>query len=139
MANPKNTATLSDFIEAGESVTSSYANFSMIDESNDTKIPIYNVISDYMPELLAVSIPVELSIEEYQKYRFKPKLLAEFLYGNPELYFVILLLNNMCSVKEFDIKKPKLVKRDIMNNIISSIYNSEKDFLNQYNDKEEKL
>ena len=139
MANPRNTATLEDFIEAGDSVTDTYANFSMIDESKNTKIPIYNVISDYMQELQALSVTIELKPEEYVRFRFKPKLLADYLYGNSELYFVILLLNNMCSVKEFDLKKVKLLKKEDMNALISNIYNSEKDFLRQYNDKEERL
>ena len=136
MANPKDTTTLEEFVEAGAGVTISYANLSMEDTFFNTKIPIYNVISDYMPELIIHAVTVELSTDEYIKYKYKPKLLASYLYGNPELYFVILLLNNMCSVKEFDKQKLQLLSKSDMATLLSDIYNSEKEFLARFNDSD---
>ena len=134
MANPKDTTTLEEFVEAGASVTISYANLSMEDTFFNTKIPIYNVISDYIPEITIYAVSVELNTDEFIKYKYKPKLLAEYLYGNPELYFVILLLNNMCSVKEFDKQKLQLLSKADMAQLMSDIYNSEKEFLAKFND-----
>ena len=135
MANLKSTATLEEFINSGASVTISYANLSMLDETGDIKVPIYNIVSDYMPELLSLAKTVTLDDKEFWKYKYKPKLLASEIYGNPEVYFIILLLNNMCSVKEFDIKKVKMLSKADMNDILGLIYSSEIDFLSQYNDK----
>ena len=137
MASLKSTSTLEQFIEAGSAVTISYANLSMLDETGDIKIPIYNVVSDYMFELLGKSTTVVLNDHEFWKYKYKPKLLAVDIYGNAELYFVILMLNNMCSVKEFDIKRIKMLSKKDMSNLLGLIYSSEMDFLAQYNDKTE--
>ena len=137
MASLKSTSTLEQFIEAGSAVTISYANLSMLDETGDIKIPIYNVVSDYLFELLGKSTTVVLNDQEFWKYKYKPKLLAVDIYGNAELYFVILMLNNMCSVKEFDIKRIKMLSKKDMSNLLGLIYSSEMDFLAQYNDKTE--
>ena len=137
MASLKSTSTLEQFIEAGSAVTISYANLSMLDETGDIKIPIYNVVSEYLFELLGKSTTVVLNDQEFWKYKYKPKLLAVDIYGNAELYFVILMLNNMCSVKEFDIKRIKMLSKKDMSNLLGLIYSSEMDFLAQYNDKTE--
>jgi len=137
MASLKSTSTLEQFIEAGSAVTISYANLSMLDETGDIKIPIYNVVSDYLFELLGKSTTVVLNDQEFWKYKYKPKLLAVDIYGNAELYFVILMLNNMCSVKEFDIKRIKMLSKKDMSDLLGLIYSSEMDFLAQYNDKTE--
>lgn len=137
MASLKSTSTLEEFIEAGSAVTISYANLSMLDETGDIKIPIYNVVSDYLFELLGRATTVILNDQEFWKYKYKPKLLAVDIYGNSELYFVILMLNNMCSVKEFDIKRIKMLSKKDMSNLLGLIYSSEMDFLAQYNDKTE--
>ena len=137
MASLKSTSTLEEFIEAGNAVTITYAHTSMLDETGDIKIPIYNIVSDYLYELLGRSTTVVLNDKEFWKYKYKPKLLAVDIYGNAELYFVILMLNNMCSVKEFDIKKIKMLSRKDMSDLLGLIYSSEMDFLAQYNDKTE--
>lgn len=139
MARLSKTTTLEEFIEAGAGITISYDNLSMVDEIQNTRIPIYNVLSDYIPELMVSAVTITLTEPEYFKYRFKPKLLAIDIYGNPELYFVILILNNMCSVKEFDIKKIKMLPTSAMNDLLSAIYNSNKSFLEQYNNKQNTL
>ena len=139
MARLSKTTTLEEFIEAGAGITISYDNLSMVDEIQNTRIPIYNVLSDYIPELMISAVTITLTEPEYFKYRFKPKLLAIDIYGNPELYFVILILNNMCSVKEFDIKKIKMLPTSAMNDLLSAIYNSNKSFLEQYNNKQNTL
>ena len=137
MASLKATSTIEEFIQAGSGITISYANTSMLDETGDIKIPIYNIVSDYLFELLGKSTTVVLSDAEFWKYKYKPKLLAVDIYGNSELYFVILMLNNMCSVKEFDIKRVKMLSKKDMNELLGLIYSSEMDFLAQYNDKTE--
>ena len=53
---------------------------------------ILNVINDYMDELKQLAVNVQFDKNQYFKYRFKPKLLCHDVYGNPELYYIILLL-----------------------------------------------
>lgn len=133
MANPKDTYTIEQFIEAGTGNPITYSKLSMIEYYNEIKFPIFNVIQDYMEEMKLATVTVTLNDKEYIKYMYKPKLLAYDIYGNPELYFIILALNNMCSVKDFDIKKIKLLKTEILNEFITYIYNAEKKAIEIYN------
>lgn len=139
MPNPKNTATLDEFVEAGASVTISYDNLALSEHIGNIKYPIYNIVNDYLLELMVTSVTVELSLDEYNKYKYRPKLLAEYLYGNTEVYFIILLLNNVCNVKDFNFKKLKLLTKEDMKTLLSAIYTSEKDFLDTYNNKHEEI
>ena len=76
---------------------------------------------------------VTLTDKEYYTYRFRPKLLANYLYGNGELYFIILLLNDIWSVKDFDFKTIKLIPKTQLSDVLSKINESEKDFIDLYN------
>lgn len=137
MALPQETTTIEQFIESGKGITISYFNLSFSDMmSNGTWISVLNVVSDYLAELKSASVIVELTQEQYQTYMYKPKLLCYDVYGNPELYFVILLLNDIADVKEFNKDKVRMLRKDYMSNLLSYIYNAERDAISQYNDKE---
>lgn len=136
MALPENSTTIEEFIEAGRGETVSYIGFSFMDMvSNGTWVSVHNVINDYMDELLENSLNVRLGYEEQQKYFYKPKLLCHDLYGNPELYFIILLMNDMADVKEFNKPTIKLIRKADMGNFVSTIYNAEQQALLNYNSK----
>lgn len=131
---PENTYTLEGFIAAGRSITISYDSLSYKERlSNGTEISILNVINDYLPELRELESTVLLDEEQYRKYRFKPKLLCHDVYGNPELYYIILLLNRIIDVKDFDLKKVKMIRVDALNTVLSHIYNAEKNDISAYN------
>ena len=133
---PEKTTTVESFIQAGKGVSISYFSLSFIDMvSNGSWITILNVINDYIPELLDDAVTVELTAEQQQVYFYKPKLLCYDIYGNPELYFVILLMNDMADVKEFTETKIKMLTKSAMNNLISLIYNAEKTAMKNYNSK----
>lgn len=136
MAKPENTTTIEDFIKAGKDVTLSYDSLSFKDVlSNGTIVSILNVIDDYIEELREESLLVTFSIEEFRKYQYKPKLLSIDIYGNPELYYIILLLNDMADVKEFNKQSIYLIPKTKFFNLISTIYNAEKQVIAIYNDK----
>lgn len=135
MPKPKDTYNLEDFIEAGENVNISYNKLSMIDSYSGIDYPAINVINDYMNELKLVTVTVTFSDDEYRKYKYKPKLLAHDIYGNPELYFIILLINNIYSVKDFSRKKIKMISKSNMADLMTYIYNAEKKSLDEYNNK----
>ena len=94
------TFTLDQFADSKSSNDISYYSMSLLERDPNTNIEydVFNVVSDYMNELKEMSHSVTLTDTEYYTYRFKPKLLAKFLYGNTELYFIILWLNDMWSV-----------------------------------------
>ena len=134
MALPKNTTTIEEFIEAGKGTKLAYFDLSFADKlSNGNWISVLNVVNDYMDELRNASPTVELTVEEYY---YKPKLLCADVYGTPEIYFLILLINDMADVKEFTKPHIKMLRTDHLNEILSSIYNAERAAINRYNNKE---
>lgn len=134
---PQLTTTIEDFIESGNGVTISYFNLSFTDKaSNGTMITIRNAISDYIEELKKAAVNVELTREQQQTYFYKPKLLCYDIYGNPELYFIILLMNDMADVKEFTKPVIKMLKKEHISELMGYIYNAESIAMKTYNSKE---
>ena len=111
MSLPQETTTIEEFIESGKSVSVDYMDLSFLDKvSNGTWVSVLNVVNDYMTELKNACVTVELSEAQQWAYFYKPKVLCYDIYGNPELYFIILLLNDMADVKEFTKPKTALKK-----------------------------
>jgi hypothetical protein len=76
-------------------------------------INMFNLFEKYYELLMDNSIIVVLSDEEYKKYRFNPKLLSKDLYGTKELHYMLLRLNHLYSVIEFDLKEIRVFDRNI--------------------------
>lgn len=137
MSTKTNTSfTLDQFADSKSSNSISYYSMSLLEKDPDNNIEydVFNVVSDYMNELKSMAKEVTLSDNEYYTYRFKPKLLAHYLYGNGELYFIILWLNDMWSVKDFNLRKVKLIKNSELAEALSKINASEKSFIKAYNE-----
>lgn len=130
------TFTLDQFADSKSSNDISYYSMSLLERDPNTNIEydVFNVVSDYMNELKEMSHSVTLTDTEYYTYRFKPKLLSKFLYGNTELYFIILWLNDMWSVKDFNLRTIKLIKNTELAEALSKINASEKSFIKAYNE-----
>ena len=126
---------LNEFISLSEKTPISYNNTSFIEPFGNVNFTIHNVIMDYIEELRELSYSVSFTEKEYRKYKYKPKLLANDIYGNGEYYFIILAINNLADVKYFDQKTVLLLKREDMVDCISKIYNTEKNNIDIYNKK----
>lgn len=77
-------------------------------------INIYNLYEKYYELLLEQTTIVVLSDEEYIRYRFQPKLLALDLYGNQDLYYLLLRVNNIYSIINFDFKELTVFKPNLV-------------------------
>ena len=65
-----------------------------------------NIISDkYASELEENKRIITFNTKEYYKYRYNPKLLSYDVYGTTELWFFILMANELYSITEFDLRK----------------------------------
>ena len=128
--------TLTQFANSKSQMSISYYTMSLLekDPQNNIEYDVFNITSDYINELKDAAVEVEFTEQEYYTYRFRPKLLANYLYGNGELYFIILWLNDMWSVKDFNLHKVKLLKNSDMSRIMTSINMSERDFIRSYNE-----
>ena len=131
---PDTTYTVEQFIQAGRMTTVSYDKFSYKEAlSNGTVVSILNVVDDYIPEISDYIVNVELNKEQYLKYRFKPKLLCHDIYGNGEVYWIIMRINGIIDVKEFDFKVLKMLRVDDLNTLLTNIYNAEYKWMDKYN------
>ena len=135
---PQDTTTIEDFIESGNGVTITYPNLSFIDMmSNGTWAAVLNVVNDYIDELRDICVNVKLTTEQQFIYHYKPKLLCYDIYGNPELYYIILLINDMADVKEFTKPIIKMPRKNDMSTLLTYIYNAERAAIAAYNSKED--
>lgn len=134
ITNPNSTYTLSQFISLKDSDNITYPNFSIFNRSLNNEKIVYcidNLIYTYMDEFNELKRVCTFTTEERLKYIYKPKLLAYDIYGTSESYFVILAINGMCNVKEFDLDNKKLyllLPKD-MSNIMSQIANAEDEYI----------
>lgn len=136
MALPQDTTTIEALVQAGKTVIAKYQNFSYLEQaSNGTIVAIKNVIWDYIDELKNASVMVRLSDSEFYKYKYRPKLLCFDVYGNTELDFVIMALNNIADVTEFNSQSFRMLKVQDMNELMTLIYNAEQKAISNYNSK----
>ena len=133
---PEKTATIEEFIDIGDTDDITYSQFSIlvkcIGENSIIQYAQDNIIYDYLDELKEDAVEYEFTDDEYVKYRYKPKLLAYDLYGSTEIYFVIMALNGMCNIKDFNKRKLRLLYRSIMIELLNEIYSAESDYI-KYN------
>lgn len=133
---PELTYTVEDFMRLCATNKVIFNNFAYKDlMSNGTQVAVLDTIDDYMPEIRDESVLVKLTPELYRKYRYKPKLLCFDIYGNTEVYFVILLLNGIIDMKEFDMDVVRMLPVNSMNSLLSNIYNAESEWMDRYNNQ----
>lgn len=130
---PGKTSTIAEFISFKNSDDISYNNLSFRDKYDSIIYPIKNIIDDYIDELKELIVVVTMSKEEFLKYKYKPKILANDIYGNGELDFIIMRLNDICNAKEFDMQTVNLIKNDDLDDFLTAIYNANKEDINTYN------
>lgn len=131
---PESTYTLEQFIACQSDTNFCYNNLSFIDQIDNIKYNIYNVSSDYIEEIIEnYCKTVELTDDQLYKYKYRPKLLCYDVYGSQELYYLILILNDICSVKDFTKKKLKLPTKDNMSTITKAIMNTNRSDIQLYN------
>lgn len=129
---PQKTATLDEFIEAGNTDERTYYNFSLLFHSSaDPNIILSstNIIYDYMDEIKDCIVEVEFTTKQYLKYRYRPKLFAYDIYGSTELFFVIMAINGICDIKDFNKTKIKALYKSDMVALLDAIYNAESSYV----------
>lgn len=131
MYEPYKSSTIQEFIDMGTDDEFTHYNFSILElMDGNLEIPISNIIeNDYLDELRAIAVDFEFSDEDFITYKYKPHLLSLVLYETPELYFIILAINDMVSKKDFSEKKIKLISKENMINILNYIYNAESEYI----------
>jgi len=88
----------------------------------------YIVLENYLDILLENAEYVTLSDQEVKRFSYKPKALSKFLYDTENLYYLLLLLNNM-TVETFVPKKIYVLSAS-NRTLIEDIINLEKKLKN---------
>lgn len=137
ISTPKLTTTVEDFIDLSGKVPISYSILSLQNTLKDlgVDIVVFNVIDDYIDEIRSQAVLHDFSDAEYIKYYQSPKLLSNHLYGTTELDFIIMRINGIYDPKDFTMRTVKLLDKSTMNEIMSQVYNSNKRFIDEYNDR----
>ena len=133
--DPNKTFTVEEFISFKDDTTISYNNLSFRERYDNISFPIKNILDDYFDELMELTQEVTMNETEFVKYRYRPRLLANDLYDNPDLDFLILAINNICNMKEFDNKTIKLIKTSDLEDFLTSIFNANKEDIDVYNNE----
>lgn len=134
ISEPQLTYTLNQFIALKDVDRIVYRRYSIMQRSLTNEELLYcidNVIHTYMDEMKKKRKIVSVTESERIKYAYKPKLLAYDVYGSTELFFILLALNGMCNMKQFDLVERKffaLTPQDCAQ-FMSDIYNAEGDYL----------
>lgn len=129
-------STVDEFINGGDAVKIKYSTLSLNEMMGDNMIefPLFNVYDDYIEELESICDTIELEKEDYIKYYQAPKLLANDIYKNSELDFLIMRINGIYDPKDFTFKTIKMIKNSDLNIFLSKVYNSNKKFIESYNE-----
>ena len=129
--DPSLTYTLDDFIAMQMSDNMTYYNFSIVEVINSVEHLNINLVEEYSSELKSQALQVELTDEEYKKYKYFKDLLAYDIYKSVQLDFVILILNDMFDSKEFTNKIINLVPASVLQQFLNEIYGKESGWIQQ--------
>ena len=132
MSDSTTTSTLESFINYKNLDNNVYyKDLAIFEKSIDGKSVLlsYNILNDYRKEIFDFVIPITLTNEEFQKYQYQPKKLAYDLYGSTEYYYMILFINSMTNIKEFNRRIINLMRAKDMSNVLSAIYSSESEYI----------
>lgn len=127
-SDPAKTHTIEDFIDMKSNDNFTYATMALYMQSIVDKTTIYssdNVLYTYLEDIKSFSIDYTFTEEEYQKYKYRPKLLAYDIYGSTELYFVILAINDTCNIKDFKKRKIRLLYKSDLSDLLNRIMETE--------------
>lgn len=136
--SPETAKTIDEFIELNKTDDITYSNYSILNKivnGSTILFPEHNLIYDYIKELKDHCILIELDSDQFITYRYNPKKLAYRLYGHSELYFIILALNNMCSFKDFNRRRIKMLYKRDLEDLMTQIYNAESDYISKNREK----
>lgn len=135
---PTTATSVEEFIDTKTMIPVTYTTFlftNAVEGRPDISVPVFCVLDDYIDEIEEYVQEYTFTSDEYSKYSQAPRLLAEYLYNNQELFPILLRLNDVYDERDFTIHTIKLLSKSDMSTVLSQIYNVNKKFINVYNDR----
>ena len=120
------TYTVEDFINMQTTDNMTFRNYSLVAVINGVEVTDKNLVEDFLDTLTDEIVKVDLSYDEYMRYKYAPDLLAYDVYGSVQLDFMILYLNGIIDPKDFDFKSIKLVRSSTLQDFMNRVYDSQK-------------
>lgn len=125
--DPTKAVTLEELISEGINGELTPDTTYYVNRIDDMIFPTTSVFDSYMDFIYPICVDVELTPDEYYRYKMRPKALSYLLYGTIELWSLLLKLNRVQSSMDFDKKIVKVLdpsKTDILTRIMT--YNRER-------------
>lgn len=72
-----------------------------------------SIINKYIDFLKKIIVEYEMTDDEFDKYKYQPKRFCLDIYGSMELWSLLLSINNMSTLLEFNRPKIKAFTQDI--------------------------
>src|SRR5574343_232748 len=107
-----------------------YKEKNSVDDSTSLILLNDSILDKYRNDLAEKIVTKTLTNEEINKYQYNPKRLSFDLYGTTELWGLLLEINQLQSVTEFNINPVKVYDGSIIS-YINSIFSLEKPFIDQ--------
>ena len=118
--------TLQSFIDSKNETEINFSKYALMDKADSILIPTASVISDYLQEIKQQTVVLELSPIELQKYQYRPHLMSYDFYGTTDFDFIILMINNMASAKDFNRAELNMLYKQTLVSILNDIYQAER-------------
>ena len=125
------TYTLSDFVDTRYNNNVSYRDVSILDIENGIEFIDHNLIDEYMEYLEPLALSIELTDQEYLKYRYAPDLISYDLYGTVLLDYIILAINGTVDPKEFDKRVIKVIRAEDLQLFFDEMLQNDNGYLRQ--------
>ena len=129
-ADPRNTHTVQEFISTrGKSNVEvlGYPDLSYLYNMDGIEYVVRNIVDDYLDELDSLSYELQLDDWAVTEFRYNPKKLSNKLYNTTKLWYMILKVNGLANVHEFDLKNGKvtIVPASAIKIFLGKIYSTE--------------
>lgn len=130
---------MDNFINRGSKNSLNLDNTSMIATKDGFTFPITNILRQkYRGILIQNSVQLDLDDALFERYKFRPKSLCLKIYGTTDLWHLIIWLNDMTSVTQFNRRNIVVFNPDSMD-IINKILELEKVRLLQNSETPEQI
>lgn len=122
----KDVSTMRETITNGKKLTITHYNTSTLFKIDDEIVAMDdNIIYHYLDELNSVKYEYRMTIDEKSRYYMRPDLFCYDKYGDFNLEFIILAINDILSDKDFTKDVVYMIDPDYMVDLVSEIINAE--------------
>lgn len=136
-----NESNINDYVDDYRNLEVSYDTLHFLDacdvenSTNDHEfiiIPYDSLLTKYKTDLDELIITKTLTTEEQNRYFYNPWILSYDLYGTTEFWYLLLEVNSMYSINEFNQEKIKIYNGSLLT-FVERILSIEEDFITENN------